>query len=156
MTTKTRLVTVGALAALALAPAGSAFAAAGSHASGAAAGHASVSSQHAAQHSADKHKPKVKKPKVVKSHVSGTLTVVDAAAGALSVSRSGGHSTTVTVSFGTDADTVVKRDDVRATLADLVVGDHVSAKLVKVGDVVTATKVNAEAAETEAEEPADD
>ena len=153
MTTKTRLLALSALTALALAPAGSAFAAGSSWSAPALHG-ASVDASHAAQKA---HKPKVKKPKVVKVHVSGTLTVVDAAAGTLTLSRPARHHTVVTVSFGVDAGTVVERDEATATLADLVVGDHVSAKLRKVGDVATATRVSAESAETEdPDEPGDE
>ena len=147
MTTRTRLLALSALTALALAPAGSALAAGSSWSAPIVHGH-SVDAAHEARDKAQKPR-KAKKPKVVKLQVSGTLTVVDAEAGRLTVSKPARHHTVVTMSFGVDARTVVERDEVPATLADLVVGDRVSAKLLEVGEVATATRVSAETAETE-------
>lgn len=81
----------------------------------------------------------------------GVVTAVDAPAGTLSVLVDGGTKSlrgaevTVTV----PSDVAVNRDDVAATLGDVLVGDHVAVRGARSGETLTANRVNATSPEPE-------
>ena len=74
--------------------------------------------------------------------VQGKVTAVDAATGMVTVVRHASHHSMVSQSFMVASDAKVKRNDAVATLGDIAVGDHVSAKVRLVNGVLTASRVN--------------
>ena len=120
-TRRNRLATVGVLACLALSPAASAVAAPAAHGPGGGGGtHTSGHHAHAV-------------------HAGGVVTAVDLSAGTL-VLAPGGHRH-ASVTLVVPATARIQKDDSPATLSDVAVGDHVSARASADGGVLTAVRV---------------
>lgn len=84
----------------------------------------------------------------------GTVTAVNAAAGTITFTVQGGRDKALRgnpLTVLVTATTKIHRGEAVATLASVLVGDHVNVKGTKAGAVYTATRVSASAAEVESD-----